>query len=265
MSRRPFIAGNWKMHGNRASIAELLTALAQARFHAEMIDIAVFPPFVYLDQALAALGQTTIAVGAQTVCREEQGAFTGEVAASQLHDVGCRYVLIGHSERRQFFGETDAIVVKKCQRALGAGLVPVVCVGETLQEREQQQTEAVVARQIDAVLNAITDITALNRLVIAYEPVWAIGTGLTATPEQANDIHAFLRTRVAKIAKNCAEKLKILYGGSVKADNIALLLAQPDVDGGLVGGASLSAPEFLKIIDIVSHCATTPEMSTNAH
>jgi triosephosphate isomerase len=244
--RRPVVAGNWKMHGSRTANQALLTEL-ERRVPAEWpIDIAVFPPFVYLSDAVRLLDGGPIRVGAQDVCAEAGGAFTGEVSVAMLKDVGCRYVIVGHSERRRLYHEDDALVARKFAAVLQAGLTPIVCVGETLEEHEAHRAEAVVSRQIDAVL-AMNGIASLANAIVAYEPVWAIGTGRTATPDQAQTVHAYLRSRIAAQDANIAGRLRILYGGSVKGGNAAELFGMPDVDGGLVGGASLSADEFQQI------------------
>jgi triosephosphate isomerase len=242
--RRPLIAGNWKMHGSRtmagALVAEVAAALpAQAQ-------VAVLPPFPYLDGLIALHGASGIAFGAQDLSEHAQGAYTGEVAGSMLKDVGCTYVLVGHSERRQYHGETDERVAAKFAAAQAAGLVPILCVGESLAEREAGATEAVVARQLDAVI-ARAGAAALAGAVVAYEPVWAIGTGRTATPEQAQAVHAFMRGKIAALDATIASSLQLLYGGSVKPANAAELFGQPDVDGGLIGGASLVAKDFIAI------------------
>ncbi|MEA3134995.1 MAG: triosephosphate isomerase [Gammaproteobacteria bacterium] len=244
--RRPVVAGNWKMHGSRASNQALLTAL-ERRLRVEWpIDVVVFPPYVYLADAARMLDGGQIRVGAQDVCAEAGGAFTGQVSASMLKDVGCRYVIVGHSERRRIYHEDDALVARKFGTVLQAGLTPLLCVGETLEEHEAHQAEAVVARQLDAVV-AMNGIASFAGAMVAYEPVWAIGTGRTATPEQAQGVHAYLRSRIAAQDANIARLLRILYGGSVKGGNAAELFLMPDVDGGLVGGASLSADEFQQI------------------
>ncbi len=232
--RQPLVAGNWKMHGNRAANRALLDAIvAGAGTGAEM---AVCVPFPYLAQAAERLAGTPVAWGAQNVSEHAQGAYTGEVSAAMLAEFGCRYVIVGHSERRSLYGETDELVAAKFSAVQAAGLRPILCVGETLAERDAGRTEEVVARQLDAVLAK----HAKAPTVLAYEPVWAIGTGRTATPEQAQEIHAFLRKRVAHGAR-------ILYGGSVKPQNASAIFAMPDVDGGLIGGASLVAEDFLAI------------------
>src|ERR1700726_1982187 len=244
--RRPMVAGNWKMHGSRAANQALLAELEMSINPEWPIDIAVFPPYVYLSDAVRTLEGSRIAVGAQDVCAEPGGAFTGQVSAAMLKDVGCSYAIVGHSERRRWYHEDDALVARKFAAALDSGLTPVLCLGETLEEREAQQTESVIARQLDAVI-AMHGVGGLARAILAYEPVWAIGTGRTASPEQAQEVHAFLRNRIHAQDAKMARHLRILYGGSVKAGNAAELFAMPDVDGGLVGGASLSADEFQQI------------------
>jgi triosephosphate isomerase len=242
--RRKLVAGNWKMHGTRASARALLDAIATAP--APACDVAVFPPFPYLAELIAAHAHEPIAFGAQDVSAQAQGAYTGEVAASMIKDLGARYTLVGHSERRQYHAETSQLVAAKFEQAQAAGLIPVLCVGETLEQRDAGQTEAVIAAQVDAVL-ARSGVGSLVAAVVAYEPVWAIGTGRTATPEQAQAVHAFIRGKVRGENATISGSLQILYGGSVKAGNAAQLFAQPDVDGGLVGGASLVAAEFIAI------------------
>ena len=243
--RRKLVAGNWKMHGGLQQNAALLDALKAAESGLRC-EVAVFPPFPYLAQVGAILGETGVRWGAQTVSEFDAGAFTGEVAAGMLRDFGCRYVLVGHSERRSLFGEGDAIVAGKFDAALRVGLVPVLCVGETLVERESGLTMGVVARQLDAVVDRV-GVAALGKAVVAYEPVWAIGTGVTATPAQAQEVHAAIRARVAARDPEVAGGLRILYGGSVKPQNAVELFAQADIDGGLIGGASLVADDFLAI------------------
>jgi triosephosphate isomerase len=243
--RRPIVAGNWKMHGSRAENTALLDAVL-ARLDADRVDVLVCPPFVYLAEIAGKLQGKAIAVGAQSVCAETIGAFTAEVSASMLKDVGCSHVLVGHSERRSLYQEDNALVARKFMAAQSQGLVPVLCVGETLEQRKAEQTFAIIGEQLDAVVSA-AGIGALANAVLAYEPVWAIGTGLTATPEQAQEVHAFIRQSLAKRDANVAVGIRILYGGSVKGSNAAELFAKADVDGGLVGGASLKAEEFLQI------------------
>jgi triosephosphate isomerase len=245
--RRKIVAGNWKMHGSTAGNAALVDAIARGVGTGLRAECYVCPPFVYLRDIVARAAGTSIVVGAQNVGAEEGGAFTGEVSAAMLADVGCRAVIVGHSERRSLYGDADAVVCQKFQAAQSAGLLPILCVGETLAEREANQTEAVVAGQLDAVL-AATGPRAFQRAVIAYEPVWAIGTGRTASPEQAQAVHAFIRGRLVKLDAIIGGSVRILYGGSVKAGNAAELFAMPDVDGGLIGGASLKADEFLAIL-----------------
>lgn len=244
--RKPLVAGNWKMHGSRAENASLVSGLLDLLQPEKRAEILLCPPFPYLMETGRLLKDSGVALGAQSVCAESQGAFTGEVSAAMLKDVGCRYVLVGHSERRQLFGESDALVARKFVAAQGQGLMPVLCVGETLEEREGDQTTSVVSRQLEAVL-AVTGVQALARAVIAYEPVWAIGTGRTASPEQAQEVHAMIRAKVAERDGTIGGSVRILYGGSVKASNAQELFAMPDIDGGLVGGASLKADEFARI------------------
>jgi len=242
--KKKLIAGNWKMNGGLAANEALLSALRDG-VGLPACDIAVAVPTVYLAQVQTLLAGSPIAVAAQDVSPHESGAFTGEVSASMLRDFGVRYALVGHSERRQYHGETDAIVAEKAQRALAAGITPIVCVGETLAERETGDTEAVVKRQLAAVIHLNGH--CISEIVVAYEPVWAIGTGRTATPEQAQAVHAVLRAQLAAASEK-ADRIPLLYGGSMNAANAAQLLAQPDIDGGLVGGASLKAADFLQII-----------------
>ena len=243
-SKKKLIVGNWKMNGGLAANEALLKALIAGT--AEVgCDVAVAVPSPYLAQVQALTAGSAIAVAAQDVSAHESGAYTGEVSVAMLKDFGVRYALVGHSERRQYHGETDAIVAEKAQRALAAGVTPVVCVGETLQEREAGMTEAVVKRQLAAVIHLNGH--CICEIVVAYEPVWAIGTGQTATPEQAQQVHAALRAQL-KAASAAAAGVRILYGGSMSAANAATLLAQPDIDGGLIGGAALKAADFLTIV-----------------
>ncbi|MBN8716643.1 MAG: triose-phosphate isomerase [Stenotrophomonas sp.] len=242
--RRKIVAGNWKLHGSRAFAAALVAELGAAR--PAGVELAVLPPFPYLDGLAGACAEAGIALGAQDCSAHDRGAYTGEVAAAMLADVGARYVLVGHSERRQYHAESSALVAEKFVAAQAAGLVPVLCVGERLEEREAGQTEAVVAGQLRPVLER-AGAAAFARAVVAYEPVWAIGTGRTASPEQAQAVHAFIRGEVAAFDAKIADSLPLLYGGSVKPDNAASLFAQADVDGGLIGGASLVAADFLAI------------------
>ncbi len=244
--RQPLVAGNWKMNGSTASARALLAEIKAGVAAVAKCEVAVCPPFIYLPLAQAELTNTAIAWGAQNLSTEAVGAFTGEISAAMLLDCGCSYVIVGHSERRTLYGEDDQQVATKFAVALAAGLKPILCVGETLEERELGITEAVIARQLDAVI-ATQGASALAAGVIAYEPVWAIGTGKTATPEQAQQVHAFIRGRVAAQDASVAEGLRILYGGSMKPGNAAELMAQPDIDGGLIGGAALVASDFLGI------------------
>ncbi|MGB5453280.1 MAG: triose-phosphate isomerase [Sedimenticolaceae bacterium] len=244
--RQPLVAGNWKMNGSRASIAELLGGLKAGIGRVEAAEVAVCAPAVYLPDTQALLDGTPIAWGGQDVSVHASGAYTGEIAGSMLADFGCRFVIIGHSERRAYHGETDEVVAQKFAAARAAGLVPILCVGETLEEREQGVTEQVVGRQIDAVV-AHCGIEMVGEGVVAYEPVWAIGTGKTASKEQAQEVHAFIRGRLAAGDQAVAEGMRILYGGSMNPKNAAELMAQPDIDGGLIGGASLKAEDFLAV------------------
>ena len=244
--RRTLIAGNWKMNGSLAANDVLLAGLKQG-VGDDPVEVAVCVPAPYLAQCAAALQGTPIRLGAQDVSTSVSGAYTGEVSGAMLQDFGCRYVIVGHSERRSFHGETSAVVARKALAALAAGLTPIVCVGETLDERDAERTAAVVGAQLDAVLDAVAA-TDLAKLVIAYEPVWAIGTGKTATPQMAQAVHAVLRARLAATDAEAASQVQILYGGSMKPDNAADLLAMADIDGGLIGGAALKAADFNAII-----------------
>jgi len=244
--RRKLVAGNWKMHGSRADNAPLLEAILTAP-KLETVDCIVCPPFVYLAEVARLLRGAAIKLGAQNVCAEAQGAYTGEVSASMLKDVGCLYVIVGHSERRGLYAEDDELVARKFAAAQSRQLQPILCVGELLADREAGRTHEVIARQLDAVVS-LTGIASFAHAIVAYEPVWAIGTGRTASPQQAQDVHAFIRTRLAALDAKIAGQLQILYGGSVKAGNARELFLQADVDGGLIGGASLKAEEFLSIV-----------------
>jgi triosephosphate isomerase len=243
--RQTLVAGNWKMNGSLESNQALLDGI-KAGVAGISAQVAVCPPAIYIAQAAQALTGSDIAWGGQNLSQEASGAFTGEISASMLLDLKCRYVIVGHSERRSLYGESDELVAEKYGVAQAAGLIPILCVGELLEEREGGQTESVVARQLDAVIDKV-GIAALGAGVIAYEPVWAIGTGKTASPQQAQDVHAFIRQRLAERDAAVAEKIQILYGGSVKPDNAAELFAMSDIDGGLIGGASLDAEGFLAI------------------
>jgi triosephosphate isomerase len=242
--RRPLVAGNWKMHGTLSMADELVAAVA-ADLPAG-VDVVVLPPFPYLHSLIVAHGGAVLAFGAQDLSEHAQGAYTGEVSGAMLHDIGCRHVLVGHSERRQYHAETDVQVAAKFIAAQAAGLVPILCVGETLAEREAEATEAVISRQLDAVVSR-AGVASFARAVVAYEPVWAIGTGRTASPDQAQAVHAFMRGKFAGWDATIASSLRLLYGGSVKPANASELFGRPDVDGGLIGGASLVAADFRAI------------------
>ena len=244
--RRPLVADNWKMHGSRAEAASLVGELVARGAGNGQAEALVCPPFPYLAEVHRQLQGSRIVLGAQDVSAEDVGAFTGEVSAAMLADAGCRYAIVGHSERRTLYGEGDALVARKFTAAGRRSLVPILCVGESLEERERNQTRAVVLRQLDAVL-AAAGAGAFARSVVAYEPVWAIGTGRTATAAQAQEVHALIRSRIGEKDATIAASLRVLYGGSVKAANAAELFSMPDVDGGLIGGASLKADEFASI------------------
>jgi triosephosphate isomerase len=244
--RQTLVAGNWKMNGSLAENQKLLEGI-KAGVDADMkAEVAVCPPSIYIAQAAGVLAGSPIAWGGQNLSQMESGAYTGEISGGMLADMKCKYVIVGHSERRSLYGETDELVAEKFMAAQKAGLKPILCVGELLEERESGDTEVVVGRQLDAVVNA-AGIEAIANAVIAYEPVWAIGTGKTATPDQAQEVHAFIRQQLAEKSADAAEKTQILYGGSVKANNAAELFAMADIDGGLIGGASLEAEGFLAI------------------
>lgn len=250
--RRLLVAGNWKMHGNRASVKALLAGLTNLSWQPQA-DIAVFPPTLFIGEVVQALKDTPIIIGAQDCAIEAQEtALTGETAASQLVDVGCQLVLIGHSERRLLLGDTESVLVKKFQSAQSQQLKPILCVGETQQQRESNETFAVITSQINSIIDAL-GVDVLSNAIVAYEPVWAIGTGLTATPEQAQEVHGFIRSLLAKQNETIAQRIQILYGGSVKANNAEELFAMPDIDGGLIGGASLNADEFDAIYRIAGN------------
>ncbi|HRH81735.1 MAG TPA: triose-phosphate isomerase [Thiobacillaceae bacterium] len=243
--RRKLVAGNWKMHGSLAENENLLNGILAGMGNVKA-GVAVCVPFPYLAQVQAKLAGSAIAWGAQNLSQHAKGAYTGEVSAAMLKDFGCRYVIVGHSERRALYGESDELVADKYAVVQAAGLIPILCVGETLNEREECITEQVVGRQLDAVINK-SGVASLANAVVAYEPVWAIGTGVTATPDQAQSVHAFIRGKVRGLDAAVADGLIIQYGGSVKASNAVELFGQPDIDGGLIGGAALNAEEFLAI------------------
>jgi len=250
--RGKMVAGNWKMHGSLIENKQLLDAVIAGLNGLDEARFAVCVPYPYLSSVQNSLLGTSIAWGAQNVSQFEKGAYTGEVSTSMLKDFGCRYVIVGHSERRALFGENNFIVAEKYQAAQRAGITPILCVGETLEQREAEITEQVIEEQLAAVIE-LTGVESLSKSVIAYEPVWAIGTGKTASPQQAQDVHAFIRSGIAKKNDAVAKELVILYGGSVKANNASDLFAMPDIDGGLIGGASLVASEFVSICRAVHH------------
>ncbi|MBS0588337.1 MAG: triose-phosphate isomerase [Proteobacteria bacterium] len=250
--RGKMVAGNWKMHGSLNENKQLLDAVIAGLNELNEARFVVCAPYPYLSSVQNALQSTNIAWGAQNVSQFEKGAYTGEVSTSMLRDFGCRYVIVGHSERRALFGENNFIVAEKYLAAQRAGITPILCVGETLEQREAEITEQVIEEQLAAVIE-LTGVESLNKSVIAYEPVWAIGTGKTASPQQAQDVHAFIRSSIAKKNAAIAKDLVILYGGSVKANNASDLFAMPDIDGGLIGGASLIATEFVSICRAVHH------------
>lgn len=244
--RKIVAAGNWKMNGSRAKTASLINSIKQGLSDNAAAEVIIFPSFGYLSLACGLVAGSDIKLGAQNLCTEAVGAYTGEVSGEMLVDLGCTHVLVGHSERRALYGENSDVVAVKFEEAQTAGLVPVLCLGETLGQREAGETEEVVARQLGAVVDRL-GIESLKNSILAYEPVWAIGTGKTASPEQAQEVHAFLRRTIAAQNANIADSLQILYGGSVNGSNAAELFAMPDVDGGLVGGASLKSEQFLEI------------------
>jgi triosephosphate isomerase len=244
--RQVLVAGNWKMNGSRESIRTLLDGVKAGMDDVKSAEVAVCAPAIYIPLVEELLTGSSVAWGGEDLSVHEAGAYTGEIAASMLNDFHCKYVIIGHSERRTYHGESDELVAEKYETAMNAGLVPIFCIGETLDEREQGITNDVVARQVDAVISKL-GVAALLKGVVAYEPVWAIGTGKTATPEQAQEVHAFIRGRIAESDAAVAEAVQILYGGSMNAGNASELLAQADIDGGLIGGASLKPDDFLAI------------------
>ena len=244
--RRSLVVGNWKMNGSRdktrALLGEILAGLGQLA----NVDVGVCPPYVHLPDASELLKGSSVLLGSQNVADQDEGAFTGEISAPMLLELGCALAIVGHSERRMIYGESSALVAARYAKAIQHGLVPILCIGETLEERESDRTFEVIGEQLDAVLNS-SGVASLTKAVIAYEPVWAIGTGKTASTEQAQEVHAWIRAKIAKLDASVAEKIQILYGGSVKGDNAAALFSMPDIDGGLIGGASLDANSFLKI------------------
>ena len=254
MRRRPLVAGNWKLHGSHASVTSLVDAVGREMAAFASIDVAVCPTFVHIPLAVECAADSALGVGAQDVSDEAQGAFTGEVAATMLAESGCRYAIVGHSERRARHGESDRTAARKCRAAAAADLMPIICVGESLAQRDAGEALATVRGQLDAILDEI-GVEGLRGAVIAYEPIWAIGTGRTATPEQAQEMHATLRERLGQFDAQLSEQTRVLYGGSVKSANAGELFAQVDIDGALVGGASLDAEEFLNICRAAQSCA----------
>ncbi len=244
--RQVMVAGNWKMNGSSDSVKELMAGINAGMGSVTKAEVVVCPPAVYIARVSDAADGTAIKVGSQNICDQDKGAFTGELSGEMLKDVGCEYAIIGHSERRALYAETDELVAKRFAAARRNGIKPLFCIGETLAEREAGVTNDVCARQIDAVI-ALEGVAALADGVIAYEPVWAIGTGKVATPEQAQEVHAFIRAKIANLSADVAQGLRILYGGSMNSGNAAELIGQPDIDGGLIGGASLKAEDFLAI------------------
>ncbi|VAW51570.1 Triosephosphate isomerase [hydrothermal vent metagenome] len=244
--RQVMVAGNWKMNGSSESVKELIAGIKQGMDSVTNTEVVVCPPAVYIPRVSGAANGSAIKVGSQNICDEDKGAFTGEISGNMLKDIGCEYAIIGHSERRALYGESDALVAKRFAAARRNSIKPIFCIGETLEERESGITNDVCARQIDAVL-ALEGVESLADCVIAYEPVWAIGTGKVATPEQAQEVHAFIRGKIAALNAEVAEGLQILYGGSMNPGNAKELIGQPDIDGGLIGGASLKADDFLAI------------------
>ncbi|WP_426414726.1 triose-phosphate isomerase [Aestuariirhabdus sp. LZHN29] len=242
--RRSLVVGNWKMNGSRSANRELLKQLLSAESSGS--DVAVCPPAIYLSEVAEQLGGSSIGWGVQNLSEADSGAYTGEISAAMVADLGCKFAIVGHSERRTLYAETDSLVASKALQASAAGVVPIVCVGETFEQRNAEQTLQVVGRQLRALLEH-EQFGELGEWVVAYEPVWAIGTGLTATPAQAQAVHAFIRGELAAVSQSLADKVRILYGGSVKAANAVELFAETDIDGGLVGGASLDGSEFIAI------------------
>ena len=246
--RRPIIAGNWKMNNNSAESVELVSQLREMISGIKEVEVVVAPPYTALGSVATAIKGSTIVLSSQNIFWEEKGAFTGEISPSMLKDIGCQYAIIGHSERRQYFGETNETVNKRLKAALEASLTPIVCIGETLEEKEADKTLTVIEKQVKEGLAGISS-GEMEKVVIAYEPVWAIGTGKTATPEQAQEVHQFIRGMLAQVFdEGIAKGIRILYGGSVKPDNVDQLMSQKDIDGALVGGASLKADSFARIV-----------------
>jgi len=244
--RQPFVAGNWKLNGSKKENAQLIEGLLGQISSVTTAEVVVCPPAIYIPQIAELLKDSVIAYGSQNICEQPSGAYTGETSASMLKEFGCSYALVGHSERRSIYGESSELVADKAVAAIEGGVTPILCVGELLEERESGKTESVIEQQLDAVL-AKGGIALIEKLIIAYEPVWAIGTGKTASPQQAQDVHAFIRRKLSALDASVADKLRILYGGSVKPGNAEELFAKEDIDGGLIGGASLDAQSFIAI------------------
>lgn len=247
--RTKLIAGNWKMHGSKPFIESLMKGITEQLDANLKSNVLVCPPTIYIPLVKSLIGNHKIALGGQDLCEQGQGAYTGEISGDMLKDNSCQYVIVGHSERRSLYGETDVLVAHKVGKAIEFGLTPILCVGESLEQREKGTTMQIVRQQLDSVIDTL-GIEALNNVVVAYEPVWAIGTGMTATPEQAQETHSAIRAHLREKSAQVADKIKLLYGGSMKAANAEELLAQPDIDGGLIGGASLKADEFIAICNI---------------
>ncbi len=245
--RRPIVAANWKLNGSLEMAKSLVTAIDTHSHGLEGVDTVICPPYPYLGHVGNMISASNVYLGAQSIAEHERGAYTGEVSAEMVAEVGCRYAIVGHSERREYYGETDAIVAAKFLRIQAAGLMPILCVGESLQQREQGIMQDTIVKQVNAVV-AQAGIANMHNAVLAYEPIWAIGTGKSASPKQAQEVHAIIRAEIAKQSAEVAEGLRILYGGSVKANNAVELFSQPDIDGGLVGGASLDAEQFNAIV-----------------
>lgn len=244
--RQPLVAGNWKLNGSLESVAALLSGITDRFSRVRNTEVAICPPCVYLEHAHQLLQGVDIALGAQDCSDQKKGAYTGEVSAAMIREFGCKYIIVGHSERRHLYAESDATVAMKFERVRENNLIPILCVGETLKDRESGHTETVIARQLDAILER-SGIEGFRHAVIAYEPVWAIGTGKTATPVQAQQVHAFVRSRLEVLDKEIAAHIRILYGGSMKPENASSLLQENDIDGGLIGGAALEAEDFIAI------------------
>lgn len=246
--RKPIIMGNWKMNGSTAMLWQLAGGIAERMGENTALDVVIFPPAVYLAQACQVVGESLVAVGAQDASQHQQGAYTGEISVEMLADIGCEYVLIGHSERRQYHGENNALCRAKFVATLNTGLTPVLCVGETLTQRQADEAFAVIEAQLKTVFDGLDPADA-SQAIVAYEPVWAIGTGLSATPEQAQAVHAFIRKTLGRLSEKLAKQVRIVYGGSLKPSSAPALLSMPDIDGGLIGGASLVLDDFVKICE----------------